>query len=69
VNNSTLHVKSGFDTFYQPLTSVPFFGSMYNLIVCLLIAVVGFLSLFSSVKNIVSKVTKNKISIAGGDVI
>lgn len=36
-----LNLTSGFNTFFLPLKNVPFFGTYYNRVVAILIAVVG----------------------------
>lgn len=50
------------------MSTVPFLGSWYNLVVCSLISVVGFLSLFSSIKKLVTKVSRNKIDMGNDDI-
>jgi hypothetical protein len=49
---------TGFASFYQDLTNVPFFGDYYNYILPFLMLIVGILTLLKFQKQ-VSKITKS----------
>jgi hypothetical protein len=52
---------SAFRSFYQPIKSVPFFGSYYNQIVPLFIVLIGGFTLFKSVQKVIKNIVGERL--------